>query len=104
MNIFHPSLFFFFLKVTILVITIFLLISFFLIKILLIDEKASLVRQFEEAKVKLQQLTYDQQQLELIKTENEILEHSIEQEKSRLSLMEQRVRIITEEWQLILLF
>ncbi|XP_071829501.1 uncharacterized protein [Apostichopus japonicus] len=55
------------------------------------DEKASLIRQFEEAKTKLQQLTYDQQQLELVKAENEILELSIEQEKSRLTLMEQRL-------------
>lgn len=53
-----------------------------------------MIRQFEEAKTKLQQLTYDQQQLELVKAENEILELSIEQEKSRLTLMEQRVTII----------
>ncbi|KAJ8031515.1 hypothetical protein HOLleu_24726 [Holothuria leucospilota] len=55
------------------------------------SEKESLLHQYEDAVSKLQQLNYDQHQLELVRAENEILEHSIEQEKSRLSLVEQRL-------------
>lgn len=50
-----------------------------------------MLHQYEDAVSKLQQLNYDQHQLELVRAENDILEHSIEQEKSRLSLVEQRV-------------